>query len=591
MLPGNIRGLTLESIGNQGNFHSFYSLKLSDIQALAININTNKIYVADSGSKNLIVIDGNSGNITPIAVGGEPYAIAIDPDTNKIYVADSASTTDPHMSDKVTLIDGDTNKNETDIPVGNVRTIAVNPNGDTIYVAPTAGDNVMVYRQEGAGSGYKQEVVIPTGGHPTSIAVNTNTNKIYVVNSNKDSVSVIDDSTDTMVADIHVGQNPSSIAVNTNTNKIYVVNSNSDTVSVINGNTYTNEAHDIPVGKTPETIAVNPVTNKIYVANKDNDIVSVINGSTDTRVTDIPLVDPEAIAANPADNTIYVANYERGGSVTVIDGNTNKVAAGVTFNIDPAHSGQIICKNVVAPTNEYFYIGLGTQCTALPNKGFEFNSWVENLPHNSTIPLSQSAISDSPWNSFLSSIGMKPNDASASFDVNRFGTFTANFKAVPPPVPPEYWFPLYGIIVSTIVGWSIPSIIGWIKSKTQLRRASQYHKRIHSLCTDNNKLYENDKSLDTLKTDIKNAYAEGKISEQHYNNLKGEASIVYTRAYKNKIDSLYGKVEGENNRIELDKIKNDITDAYTEGKITEQHYNLLKEEIANFSHTRHRSST
>lgn len=58
------------------------------------------------------------------------------------------------------------------------------------------------------------------------------------------------------------------------------------------------------------------------------------------------------------------------------------------------------------------------------------------------------------------------------------------------------------IIVSTIVGWSIPSIIGWIKSKTQITRANQYHKRIHSLSV-NNKLYENDKTLDTLKTDIK----------------------------------------------------------------------------------------
>ena len=33
---------------------------------------------------------------------------------------------------------------------------------------------------------------ISVGGHPTSIAVNPITNKIYVVNSNSDTVSVID---------------------------------------------------------------------------------------------------------------------------------------------------------------------------------------------------------------------------------------------------------------------------------------------------------------------------------------------------------------------------------------------------------------
>ena len=269
-------------------------------------------------------------------------------------------------------------------------------------------------------------------------------------------------------------------------------------------------------------------------------------------------------------------------TMSVIDGSIDKITAGTTFNIHPANSGGIWCNNKEYPTNTFLYVASDTKCIARPAKDFEFSSWVENLPHNSTVPLNQSAISDSPWNSFLSIFG-KPNDASATFDVNRFGTFTANFKAVPPPVPPEYWIPLYGIIVSTIVGWSIPSIIGWIKSKTQIRRANQYHKRIHSLYADNNKSYENDKTLDTLKTDIKNAYAEGKISEEHYNNLRDETSILYERAYKNKIDSLNGKIDAENNRIELDEIKNEITDAYAEGKITEEHYTLLKEKIANVS--------
>jgi hypothetical protein len=150
---------------------------------------------------------------------------------------------------------------------------------------------------------------------------------------------------------------------------------------------------------------------------------------------------------------------------------------------------------------------------------------------------------------------------------DRYGSFTANFKALPPPIPPEYWITLYGVIVSSIVGWSIPGIIGWIKSKTQIRRANQYHKRIHFLhYVDDDKLYQNDKVLDTLQTNIKNAYAEGKITEQHYNNLNNEISILYEQAYKNKIDSLNGKVDDEenNNRIQLDKIKDDITDAYAE---------------------------
>jgi hypothetical protein len=36
------------------------------------------------------------------------------------------------------------------------------------------------------------------------------------------------------------------------------------------------------------------------------------------------------------------------------------------------------------------------------------------------------------------------------------------------------------------------------------------------------------------------------------------------------------------NGIEWDKIKNDIADAYAAGKLSEQHYNLLKDKISDY---------
>jgi YVTN family beta-propeller protein len=383
------------------------------------------------------------------------------------------------------------------------------------------------------------------------------------------------------------------MAVNPSANQIYVANSGSNTVSIIDSDS--GNLINIPVGTDPSGIAVSPSTNKIYVANSGSGTVSVIHN--DKEIRQIPVgTDPTRIAVSNAYPSItYVLNIShnltRPNTISVIDGSVDKVAAGITFNIHPGNSGGVWCNNREYPTNTYLYVTSGTKCMARPAKDFEFSSWVENLEHNSTLPLNQSAISDSPWNSFYYFIVGKPNDTSATFDVNRFGTFTANFKPVPPSILPQYWTLIITLLITGIVGWSIPSIIGWIKSKAQLRRANQYHKRIHSLYADNNILYENDNTLDTLKTDIKNAYAEGKISPQQYNDLKDETSILYERAYKSKIDSLDGKVDGKNNRIELEEIKNDITDAYAEGKISEQHYNLLKEKIANFSDTGQPSST
>jgi YVTN family beta-propeller protein len=66
-------------------------------------------------------------------------------------------------------------------------------------------------------------------------------------------------------SDVKVGRNPSAIAVNPNTNKIYVTNQGSNTVSVINGTNDKVLLTNIKVGQSPVAIAVNPNTDKIYV--------------------------------------------------------------------------------------------------------------------------------------------------------------------------------------------------------------------------------------------------------------------------------------------------------------------------------------
>lgn len=86
--------------------------------------------------------------------------------------------------------------------------------------------------------------------------------------------------------------------------------------------------------------------------------------------------------------------------------------------------------------------------------------------------------------------------------------------------------------MSSIVGWSIPSIIGWIKAKRQGGRLNQYHKTINSLY-DDGKLDENDIiPLDKLKRNITDAYSKGKISDQQYEYLKNQISVLYEEAFQ-----------------------------------------------------------
>jgi hypothetical protein len=93
---------------------------------------------------------------------------------------------------------------------------------------------------------------------------------------------------------------------------------------------------------------------------------------------------------------VYVENSD---TVSVVKGSDDNVAAGITFNVSPENSGNIICNKDAYTTNTYLYVESGTECYAKANKNFEFSSWVHNLGHNSTITLNTTAFSDSPWDS------------------------------------------------------------------------------------------------------------------------------------------------------------------------------------------------
>ncbi len=165
-----------------------------------------------------------------------------------------------------------------------------------------------------------------------------NANKIYVTNSGSDTVSVIDASTNTVVATIDVGTTPFDIAFNPNTKLVYVINQGSDSISVINGDTNT-VVDTISVGDSPIAIAINPDTNTLYLVNDALDKISVIDGSTNTVVTTIDVgTGPVELGVNPSTNTIYVVN-QGSDTVSVIDGSTNTVVDTIVVGDAPSAIG------------------------------------------------------------------------------------------------------------------------------------------------------------------------------------------------------------------------------------------------------------
>jgi DNA-binding beta-propeller fold protein YncE len=181
--------------------------------AVAVNDRTHTVYVSDLGAPKVAVIDGracNGADVTgcgrrppTVTVGEIPGGIAIDSSTDTVYVTGQASN-------DVSMIDG---------------------------------RSCSATRTHGCA---RPPLRIPAGLGARGVALNEATRTLYVANSGDNTVSVIDAAT--CNARVHsgcgspapalpVGVSPRRVAVDEDTNTVYVTNAGSDSVSMLNGRT------------------------------------------------------------------------------------------------------------------------------------------------------------------------------------------------------------------------------------------------------------------------------------------------------------------------------------------------------------------
>jgi YVTN family beta-propeller protein len=201
------------------------------------------------------------------------------------------------------------------------RAYVANADSDSVSVIDTTTNTVIA--------------TIAVGDAPLAVAVNPAGTRAYVVNgSGSGSVSVIDTATNTVIATIAVGKSPMGVAINPAGTRAYVTNQNSDSVSVIDTTTNSVIA-TIAVGAGPTGVAVNPAGTRAYVTNVDANTVSVIDTTTNTVLTTIATGgDPIGVAVNPAGTRTYIVKF-LSGTVSVIDTTTNAVLTTIAVGTSP----------------------------------------------------------------------------------------------------------------------------------------------------------------------------------------------------------------------------------------------------------------
>jgi YVTN family beta-propeller protein len=255
--------------------------------------------------------------LTTIKVGGSSAGIAANPITNKIYVG---------VNQAVVVIDGKTQEITARIDTGGgVGFVSVNILTDRVYASSCNSGtcNIAVI------NGRTDTVIanIPTISSSLigiqGLAVNPVTNRIYASAADDQQLIAIDGKTNTVIAQVFVPSQPGGIGVNPKTDRIYVAGSGfPGLIMVFDGATNTQIA-SIPEDFGVSNVATNFLLDRIYAPNLDKVIVA--DGATNQNITTVP-AGPFAngVDVNLLNKKVYVTNTN-GGSVTIIDGNTNQI--------------------------------------------------------------------------------------------------------------------------------------------------------------------------------------------------------------------------------------------------------------------------
>ena len=203
------------------------------------------------------------------------------------------------------------------IPVGkHPLRIAINPNTDMIYVTNYQSHSISVI------DGSRDKLVANISGflYPTDIFVDEKSNKIYVnhkarvedQNQNQYSamplVSIIDGSTNKVIGNL---SNAIEIkGVNSSRGELYVIQASNTNALVVIDESTNNKKAEVNLNYYPSEITMNQNTSKLYVANNESNSISKIDASTfDLMSSTINSAGiPVSMAVNPNTNRIYVAS-------------------------------------------------------------------------------------------------------------------------------------------------------------------------------------------------------------------------------------------------------------------------------------------
>lgn len=245
---------------------------------IAVDQRTGHLFAADWDTNSVHMLnDGTGVLLRTISVGQNPEQVVVAAGTNRAFVFNHGDDAHPASLSLLNATSGVV-----------VRTILSDAGQDyfafavddrTSRVFGTRGSVVRVWN---AGSGMELARCTIPGGSRSALAISAGTNRLFVVNSDHQSVSMLDARSGRVLRTIQVGSHPTALAVDDQIQRVFVANAGSNSISVLDATTG-QPLSTIPVGITPIALAVDARLGHVFVYNMASGTVSVIDTHTGGR--------------------------------------------------------------------------------------------------------------------------------------------------------------------------------------------------------------------------------------------------------------------------------------------------------------------
>jgi YVTN family beta-propeller protein/VCBS repeat-containing protein len=309
--------------------------------------------VTSSGKGQVVVAADGSFTYTPTIVArmqaaGTP---GTDLDSFSVNVIDGHGGTTTVAVSQITIAPGTPSIGQS-VAVGDFPLdVTVSKDGKRIYVVNFNASTISVID---ATTGATIGNPIPVGYFPISASVNPAGTAVYVSSSYLETVDIINTATNTVTSSFNVGRHPGAISFSPDGTKMYVLNFTNGTLSAYDTATNT-PVSTVAVGARPMRMALSTDGTRAYVLNSTDNTVSIVNTST-MSVVGSPIAVGRGdnftdIAVTPDGSKAYVTNAQD-GTVTVINTATRATS---TVNVGASPWGVAVSPDgsAVYVTNGY----------------------------------------------------------------------------------------------------------------------------------------------------------------------------------------------------------------------------------------------